>query len=146
MRGAKFWVHLFSVPREVSTRIRVILNLSPLNKYIQCPTFRMVTTADVRRVLPQHGYMVSIDIKDAYWHVPMSANASSYLGFQLEDQVYKFKAMPFGLNIAPRIFTKLMDQAVSQLRLKGVNILAYLDDLLVWGTLYKRSRKTQKPL
>ena len=63
----------------------------------------------------------------------MSRNASSYLGFQVGDKIFKFQAMPFGLNIAPRIFTKLMDQAISQLRIGGVKILAYLDDLLIWS-------------
>ena len=127
--------------RKDSTWMRVILDLLPLNKFIQCPHFRMVTISDVRRALPRQGFTISIDIKDAYWHVPMLKKASSYMGFQLGDQIYKFKAMPFGLNIAPRIFTKLMDQAIAQLRLQGVSILAYLDDLLVWGDTVENLKK-----
>ena len=39
------------------------------------------------------------------------------------------------------LFTKIMDQAVAQLRLKDVNILAYLDDLLVWSDTAQTLKK-----
>ncbi|XP_068203583.1 uncharacterized protein [Palaemon carinicauda] len=42
--------------------------------------------------------------------------------------------MPFGLNVAPRIFTKLADAIVQQLRIQDVQVMAYLDDWLVWAT------------
>ena len=41
--------------------------------------------------------------------------------------------MPFGLNIAPRIFTKLCRPILRELRTKGVKVLVYLDDWLIWG-------------
>ncbi|XP_068238454.1 uncharacterized protein [Palaemon carinicauda] len=41
--------------------------------------------------------------------------------------------MPFRLNTAPRIFTKLAETVVQQLRTKGVHVVAYLDDWLVWA-------------
>ncbi|XP_068238425.1 uncharacterized protein [Palaemon carinicauda] len=40
--------------------------------------------------------------------------------------------MPFGLNIAPRVLTKLAETIVQQLRLQGVQVMAYMDDWLVW--------------
>ncbi|XP_068227098.1 uncharacterized protein [Palaemon carinicauda] len=42
--------------------------------------------------------------------------------------------MSFGLNVAPRIFTKLADTIVQKLRVQGVQVMAYLDDWLVWAT------------
>ncbi|MEL7079451.1 MAG: reverse transcriptase domain-containing protein, partial [Cyanobacteria bacterium J06582_2] len=47
---------------------------------------------------------------------------------------YRFRVLPFGLSIAPRVFTKLVTAALNQLRLKGVQVVAYLDDLLVWSS------------
>ena len=41
--------------------------------------------------------------------------------------------MPFGLNIAPRIFTKLTGSVVQELRQMGLQVMAYLDDWLVWA-------------
>ena len=49
--------------------------------------------------------------------------------------------MPFGLNIAPRIFTKLAGEVVKQLRLQGVNLVTYLDDGLVWAVTVEECNK-----
>ena len=92
----------------------------------------MLTISKIRTLLPQEAYTVSIDLTDAYWHIPINRNFSPYLGFKLGRKGYQFKAMPFGLNIAPRIFTKLTESVVQQLRKKGLQVLAYLDDWLVW--------------
>ena len=41
--------------------------------------------------------------------------------------------MPFGLNIAPRVFTKLTDTVVQELRRQGILVAAYLADWIVWA-------------
>ena len=62
--------HLFSRPKKGTDKLRVILNLSHLNDLIPCPSFKMVTVQDVRACLPERAWLTSIDLKDAYWHVP----------------------------------------------------------------------------
>merc|ERR1711888_567097 len=42
--------------------------------------------------------------------------------------------MPFGLNIAPRIFTKIISFTVLCLAKEGIWSLPYLDDLLIIAT------------
>ena len=41
--------------------------------------------------------------------------------------------MPFGLNIAPRVFTKLTRTVATMLADRGITVLMYLDDWLVQG-------------
>ena len=41
--------------------------------------------------------------------------------------------MLFGLNIAPRIFTKLTDSIIQVLRSQQILVAAYLDDWIVWA-------------
>lgn len=43
-------------------------------------------------------------------------------------------AMPFGLNIAPKVFTKLCSVRIKELHLKGIKIFANLDDWIVWAS------------
>lgn len=78
-------------------------------------------------------YATSIDLKDAYWHVPVKPYFRRFLGFRLGRRKYRFRAMPFGLNIAPRLFTKICRPILAELRRKGINVLVYLDDWLVWA-------------
>ena len=60
------------------------------------------------------------------------------------NQAYTFRAMPFGLNIAPRIFTKLGEVVVQLLRRQGVQVAAYLDDWIVWAPSVEECLKAAK--
>ena len=85
----------------------MIIDLSYLNKFIRCDKFKMTTTQLVRDLLPKGAYTCSLDLSDAYWHVPVADSFRPFLGFALGRKLFRFKVLPFGLNIAPRIFTKL---------------------------------------
>ena len=52
--------------------------------------------------------------------------------------------MPFGLNIAPRIFTKLTDTIIQVLRSQGILVAAYLDDWIVWASTLVECRRAVK--
>ena len=78
-----FQGRLFSVPKKDSEERRIILDLSALNKCIPCPKFKMTTLAQIRTSLPRNGITCSLDLKDAYWHVPISPRFRPYLGFRL---------------------------------------------------------------
>ncbi|XP_068215895.1 uncharacterized protein [Palaemon carinicauda] len=83
-------------------------------------------------LIPLEAFTVSIYLTDAYWYLLIGRCFSPYLSFSLERRGYGFRAMTFGLNIAPRIFTKFTDAVVQQLQEKGLQVEAYLDDWLVW--------------
>nr|XP_056721009.1 Fanconi anemia group J protein [Euleptes europaea] len=44
---------------------------------------------------------------------------------------YQFRALPFGLSSAPRVFTKVLVTLVAHLREVGYHVFQYLDDILV---------------
>ena len=98
---------LFSVPKRETQERRVILDLSYLNKFIRCDHFKMTTITQVRTLLSRGPFTCSLDLSDAFWHIPIAPHFRPYLAFALGRRRFRFKAMPFGLNIAPRIFTKL---------------------------------------
>lgn len=82
--------------------------------------------------MKSNDWLTKVDIKDAYLHVPLHPEASQQLGIHLRDgSKWSFKAMPFGLNIAPLTFTRLMRTALKPLRQAGIRLVAYLDDILI---------------
>ena len=133
-----FQSRIFSVPKKDSEKVRTILDLSFLNKHIECPHFRMTTVHQVRQILPKNAWTVSLDLSDAFWHVPVAKNFQPYLGFRLQGPLglrsFSFRVMSFGICLAPYVFTKLTAIVVKQLRLEGINIVVYLDDWLVWSS------------
>ena len=82
--------------------------------------------------LPNKGdKMIRLDLTDAYLTVPMHPDSQKFLRFLLGDKTFQFTAMPFGLNLAPRLFTKIMKRIVASLRSRGVRLIIYLDDILI---------------
>lgn len=59
------------------------------------------------------------------------------------------EALPFGLSCSPRICTKVMEEALEPLKLKGISIIPYLDDLLHFpdskSHVLSNLQVTQKP-
>lgn len=81
--------------------------------------------------------MATIDLKDAYFLVPIDKESRKYLRFIFNNELYEFKCLPFGLSTAPFVFTKIMKPVVGYLRSKGLLSNIYLDDLLCIGDSYE---------
>ena len=58
--------------------------------------------------------------KDAYLSVHVHKSSQMYLCFQGETDVMPFQGLPFGLNTAPRVFTKLLKPVAAYLRKRGI--------------------------
>ena len=72
--------------------------------------------------------MASVNLRDAYYSVPMSVHAQKYLKFTWSGKLYKFTCLPNGLCCAPRLFKKLLKPVYSTLILKGHLSVGYIDD------------------
>ena len=72
-----------------------------------------------------------VDLKDAYFHVTIHQKYRKYLRLIFKDTIYQFVALPFGLSLAPRTFTKCMAPVAAYLRLQGIQIYPYIDDWLI---------------
>ena len=129
--------HLFEVPKKDTSTPRLVLDVSYLNRFVTPYRFSMTSVALVRQCLTVDCFMASIDMKDAYWHVPVHRKFRPYLAFSAGGSSYQFRVLPFGLNIAPRVFSKMMKPVHSILSQRGVHLLMYLDDWLVFAPSYE---------
>ena len=78
-------------------------------------------------------YMAKLDIKDAYYSVPIRKEDQKLLKFMSEGELFKFLVLPNGYTKAPRKFTKLLKPIWAMLRNKRITLVAYLDDIIVLG-------------
>ena len=129
-RSLGFYSRLFLVPKKTGD-LRPVIDLSTLNRHMVVPHFKMETQGSVRSAIRSQEWAVSIDIRDAYLHVPMHQAVRKYLRFVVNKKVYQFTCLPFGLATSPREFTKLLRPVVSLLRQQGVKLHVYLDDWLI---------------
>ena len=73
-------------------------------------------------------FMASIDIKDAYYSVPIAHEYRKCLRFQ-------YTCFPNGLACCPRLFTKLLKPVYASLRQTGDEIVPYIDDSYIQGDM-----------
>jgi hypothetical protein len=125
-----FYRLMFLKPKK-SGELRPIIDLSLLNLNIACPTFKMETAQSIRQVLTQGQWVASLDMKDAYFHIPIRKSFRKYLRFAFMESVWQFKAVPFVLSVAPWAFTGMMALIGTICHQRSIQIHLYLDDWLV---------------
>lgn len=87
----------------------------------------------VCKLLTRGNHMATIDLKEAYYLLPIFPAHKKFLKFRFKHNYYQFTCLPFGLNTAPLIFTKIMRPVISYLRSRDLLLVAYLDGIIHWG-------------
>ena len=100
----------------------------------QKPTLHTIT-----KLIEKDCFMASIDLKDAYYSVPITRTDRKYLRFLWQGTctLFQFTCLPNGLSCAPRKFTNFIKPALSEWHLWGHISSAYIDDMYLQGQTYK---------
>ncbi|XP_029470567.1 uncharacterized protein LOC115098237 [Rhinatrema bivittatum] len=77
-----------------------------VNKALKIPHFRMETLRSVIAVVHEGEFLTSLDLTEAYLHIPILQDHQRYLRFKILGQHFQFQALSFGLATAPHTFTK----------------------------------------
>ncbi len=125
-----FFSRYFLIPKR-DGGLRPILDLRRLNLSLYKGKFKMLTMRTIMSQVQEGDWFVTIDLKDAYFHIQVVHRHRRFLRFAFGGKAYQYKVLPFGLALAPRTFTKCMDAALAPLGLQGIRVLNYLDDWLI---------------
>ena len=109
----------------------MILNMKIINTFIPMEHFRMETLASILPTIELSDVVISLDLKDTYFHVPINPDSWDLLGFAFQGETFRFRALLFGLNPAPRVFTWAVSALATCLRNCDLRLLTYLDDWLL---------------
>ena len=125
-----FYSTLFLVPKK-NGKMRMVTNLKPLNSFLKKIHFKMDTMQKVINLVKPKDWAISLDLSDAYLHVPIFQKHRQYMRFCVQNQCYQWKTMCFGPTCAPRIFTKIVSVVAAYLRAQNIRMAVYLDDWLI---------------
>ena len=130
VKSLGFYSRLFLVPKP-HQRWRPVIDLSRLNTFLHVEKFKMETAESIRTSLIPGEWVASIDLSDAYLHIPIHPHSRKYLRFCHMSQVFQFTSLPFGLATAPQVFTMIVKEVKLMALSKGLRLHQYLDDWLI---------------
>ena len=85
-----FYSSIFLV-RKKNWKWRPVINLRRLNQFLLMPHFRMESTRSLMRDVQAGDWSASIDLSDAYFHIPIHVDSRKFLRFAFRGQVYQFR-------------------------------------------------------
>ena len=130
--SVKFVSTLFLVEKENNSgQYHPVINLRALNQFVEPQPFKMESLQVVKALVQPGDYLMKMDLKDAYYTVPIHQDHCRYLRFSYHGNLYEFRCLPFGLSSASRAFTKILKPVVVLIRSLGIHIVIYLDDILL---------------
>jgi exonuclease III len=114
--------------------IRFCIDYRALNKAIKGDAYALPSIMENLSSLGGNKFFSSLDMKEAFWNVPLTRRSQELTAFRTPDGLYMYKRMPMGLKTASAVFCRYIDHILGDL--KGDNVLAYIDDLLVATPTY----------
>ena len=112
---------------------RTILNLKKFNSFLVVPHCKLESIEDALNLITQGCYFASVDLKDAYYSVPINKDFQKFLKLYFDEMFFQFVVLPNGFAPAVQNFTKIMIPPFRHLRSKGHLSVKYLDDSLLIG-------------
>ena len=143
--GPGFYSRLFLVEKATGGW-RPVIDLSHLNDFVQLTPFKMETVASVLLSVREGDFLASLDLKDAYFQIPIHGSSRKLLRFMSEGTVYQFKALCFELSTAPQVFTRVFVAVSDWAHSRGIRLLRYLDDWLVLASSEKKAKQSVQEL
>ena len=118
----------------------MILNFKDLNTFVRFHHFKMDSIHTCSYLMRPRCYMASIDLREAYYSVPIAKEHQKYLKFIWQGNLYQFTCLAQGLCCALGLFTELIKRVFSFLREFGHISSGYLDDSFLIGYSLKSTK------
>jgi hypothetical protein len=90
---------------------------------------REIQALVVKKAVTRLSY--SLDLRDAYLHVPIRESSQKWLRFAVGAVAYQFRVLPFDLSTAPWTFARIVIVVAEFLRRRGRSFYVFLDDWLL---------------
>ncbi len=129
------FVSPLSVAENAEGKKRLIHDLSVFNFFLPRIPVKYEGIETLLPYLSKNAVLFKFDMKSGYHHIEIAPEHRKYLGFSWffagKLWYFVFNVLPFGLSLAPLLFTKVMRVPVLYWRQKGFKIVLYLDDGIV---------------
>jgi len=118
------------VPKAGEEKFRLVVDYRRLNKRIAGDTYPLPHIEDLLTKTSEARVFSKIDLVSGFHQIPVHEEDQHYLAFTALDDSYTYCYVPFGLNIAPALFTRALNRALVRCQ---EYTAVYVDDILVYS-------------
>ena len=127
---------LILVPKKSSggdKLYRMCFDYRAVNRKLMADKFPLPRIDDILDNLGRAKYSAIIDLFSGFHQIPLHTDSRDITVFSTDNGSFRWKVLPFGLNVAPNSFTRMVTIAVS-----GVGpdkTFLYVDDIIITGNI-----------
>lgn len=122
------------VPKKSNTtdkKWRLVVDFRQLNKKIVADKFPLPRIDEILDQLGRAKYFSTLDLMSGFHQIELDESSKRYTAFSTASGHFEFNRLPFGLNISPNSFQRMMTIALSGLPPECAFL--YIDDIIVIG-------------
>lgn len=125
---------LILVPKKSTDgtkRWRMCLDYRAVNKKLVADKFPLPRIDDILDNLGRAVLFSVIDLYSGFHQIPLDKESRDITAFSTENGSFRWTVLPFGLNISPNSFMRMMNMAFSGI--SPEKLFIYVDDIIVLG-------------
>lgn len=109
--------------------VRICIDMRKPNKAIKRAEYPLPTIDGMLPHFRGAKFFTTLDIKQAFFQLELHEDSRYITTFKTPWGQYRFNRLIFGVNCAPELFQKTLDNLLSGIE----NVVIFIDDILVWG-------------
>lgn len=124
---------LILVPKKGSDRKkwRMCVDYRLVNKKLIADKFPLPRIDDILDGLGRARYFSIVDLYSGFHQIPIEESSRNITSFSTEKGSFRWKVLPFGLNISPNSFSRMMSIAFAGITTEQAFL--YIDDVIIVG-------------
>lgn len=131
------WSSPILLVKKKDNTFRFCVDFRKLNSVTVRDSYPLPLVADTLDKLRDAKYLSSLDVRSAYWQVPMAESSKQYTAFTVPNRgLFQFTRMPFGLHNAPATWQRLIDNVLGH-DLEP-HVFVYLDDVVIVSQTFEQ--------
>ena len=125
------WASPMVVVRKKDNTLRLCVDYRRLNSITEGDSFPLPSIEELLLKVRNAKFFSTLDLKSGYHQISVAPEDRPKTAFVVNNKLFEYNTLPFGLRNAPSHFSRLMTSILSGIL--NTAVLVYLDDLIILG-------------